>query len=374
MNIVVVTPDYPYKRINSYPFVQQLVHEFARQGHSCVVIAPFNVMHNKQVCQEREVVEVAGRSVTIYRPNVLSFSNWKLFGVPLSYTIRKRRILHILNRLPQKPDVIYGHFWISGFLAYDYAKENQVPLFVATGESDVCDAFPYSSDRQPFYDYVRGVVAVSSKNKRESIDSGLTTEDKCQVFPNSIDGAKFHPMDRLKCREQLNLPQDAFILSFVGLFNKRKGAQRLSEAIRRIKGRPVYSLFIGEEGEDRPSCDHILYCGKVSHSQLATYLNASDAFVLPTLKEGCCNAIVEAMACGLPVISSDREFNDDILDEENSIRIDPMDVEAIASAIVRLRDDVALRQRMGKAALKRVDSLRIEDRSVNILNFIKSRI
>lgn len=374
MNIVIVTPDYPYKHINSYPFVQQLVNGFARKGHLCTVIAPFNVMHNKSFCHECEETEVDGVKVTIYRPNVLSFSNWSLFGVSFSSAIRKWRIKRILNHLPQKPDVVYAHFWMSGFLAYDYARANCLPLFVATGESDVRGAFPFREDRQPFYDYVRGVVAVSSKNMKESVGLGLTTMEKCQVFPNAVDGKLFHPMERTHCREILNLPQDAFILSFVGLFNERKGAKRVAEAIKRVTGRPVYSLFIGEEGEERPSCENILYCGKVSHPQLATYLNASDIFVLPTLREGCCNAIVEAMACGLPVISSDRDFNDDILNDENSIRIDPMDEEAIASAIVRLRDDAALRQRMGEAALKSVSSLRIDWRCENILNFVKSKM
>lgn len=374
MNILVITPDYPYRNINSYPFVEQLVNEFARQGNTCTVVAPFNVMHNKILCRELEVMQVGDQQITIHRPNILSFSTWRICGVSISKAIRKRAIDRVLRHLPQKPDVVYAHFWRSGWLAYDYAKENHLPLFVATGESDIRGTFPYDGSRQPFYDYVKGVVAVSSKNKKESVENGLTVPEKCQVFPNAIDGSLFHPMDRSLCREKLNLPQDAFILSFVGLFNQRKGAQRVSEAIERVSGQPVYSLFIGEEGDVRPLCKNILYCGKINHAQLAIYLNAADVFVLPTLMEGCCNAIVEAMACGLPIISSDRDFNDDILNEENSIRIDPTDVDAIAKAIVRLRDDVSLRRSMGEEALKRVASLRIEQRCAKIVEFMKQRM
>ncbi len=374
MNILIVTPGYPYKKINSYSFVQQVVNEFARQGNNCVVVAPFSVLHNRTICREKEELRVDGGSITVYRPNVLSFSNLKLFGYPLSHRIRQRRINQMLAKLPYKPDVVYCHFWRSGCLAYDYAKNNQLPLFVATGESKIEKDSLYVPELRPFCDYVRGVVAVSSKNKKESISLGLTTEDKCVVIPNAVNTSLFHPMDRSLCRDKLSIPQDYFVLVYVGLFNRRKGAARLSEAIERISGRPVYSLFIGEEGGERPTCGNMLYCGKVSHAEIPVYLNAADVFVLPTLKEGCCNAIVEAMACGLPVISSDRDFNDDILNDENSIRVNPMDVDAIAAAIVRLRDDEPLRREMSASALASVSHLRIEKRCESILGFIKSKL
>ena len=92
------------------------------------------------------------------------------------------------------------------------------------------------------------------------------------------------------------------------------------------------SIFIGS-GEQTPEIDGILFCGKLPHDQIVHYLNAADVFVLPTLAEGCSNAIIEAMACGLPIISSDLPFNDDILDAENSIRVNSLDVESIAEAI-----------------------------------------
>lgn len=141
-----------------------------------------------------------------------------------------------------------------------------------------------------------------------------------------------------------------------------------------ITGRQVFSIFVGEEGDCKPSCENILYCGKVKHEELPFYLNAADAFVLPTLKEGCCNAIVEAMACGLPIISSDMDFNDGLLDERNAIRVDPMDVEALAQAIVRLRDDEMLRRQMGAESLRRAQSLRIADRAAAILQFITAKM
>lgn len=375
MNIAIIAPGYPYKRNNAYAFVKQLVDEFARQGVSCSVIAPNSVVSNRRICPKvtHEGPEGAA-SVTVYRPNILSFSGWKLGGKPISRLIRRRAVERALRRLPQQPDLIYGHFWVSGWMGARYAKEHGIPLFVATGESNIAQMFPPSADNRSFLDDVRGVVAVSEKNKRESVALHYTTADRCEVFPNGVDLSIFHPMEQAAARERLRIEKEAFVVIFVGSFIERKGAHRLSEAIGMITGRQVFSIFVGEEGDCKPSCENILYCGKVKHEELPLYLNAADAFVLPTLKEGCCNAIVEAMACGLPIISSDMDFNDGLLDDRNAIRVDPMDVEALAQAIVRLRDDEMLRRQMGAESLRRAQSLRIADRASAILQFITTKM
>jgi len=100
----------------------------------------------------------------------------------------------------------------------------------------------------------------------------------------------------------------------------------------------------------------------------------ADVFVLPTLAEGCNNAIIEAMACGLPIISSNLPFNWDVLDANNSILVDPMSVEDIASAIKALKDDKTRKESMSKAALSTAAELTTDKRAERIINFIESRI
>ena len=100
----------------------------------------------------------------------------------------------------------------------------------------------------------------------------------------------------------------------------------------------------------------------------------ADIFVLPTLNEGCCNAVVEALACGLPVVSSDRPFNYDVLNESNSIMVDPMNVDEIADAIRKLKEDKELRHRLAEGALKMAEELTIDRRAQRILEFMESHI
>jgi len=163
-------------------------------------------------------------------------------------------------------------------------------------------------------------------------------------------------------------------VAFCGRFNKRKGCQRVSEAIDLLKIQRVKSVFIGiPAGADieEPSCEGILFKGALPHEDIPTYLNAADVFVLPTLAEGCSNAIVEAMACGLPIISSNLPFNLDLLNGENAILVDPMSVEQIATGIEKLLNHPALQQQMSLSALATVKDLTIEKRVRSILQFFQ---
>lgn len=136
----------------------------------------------------------------------------------------------------------------------------------------------------------------------------------------------------------------------------------------------MYSLFIGRPGEEQPSCNNILFQGPVKHEKLITYLNSADIFVLPTLHEGCCNAIVEAIACELPVVSSDRSFNHDILNEDNAILVNPEDPKQVAKAIIRLRDNGDLYEHLAEGARNTAKTLTIDIRANKIISFIEQKI
>lgn len=374
MNLCFITYKYPGKHNTSdYAFVKQLVDAIAQLGHHCFVLAPFNISHYRKLSESKEEYACGKGKVTVYRPGYLSFSNLHIGKFYPSKWTHKLALKKAFRMLNVRPDAIYGHFWDSAYNGYEYAKTNNIPLFVATGESEIERLFSFPDDQKAFSDYVSGVICVSSKNRDESISLGLTTAEKCAVFPNAVNAELFKKLDKEQCREQLNLPQDAFIIAFVGWFIERKGPQRVAEAIKRIQGKPVYSLFIGK-GEQESHCDNILFKGALPHDQVPLYLNAADVFVLPTLHEGCCNAVVEAMACGLPVVSSNLPFNWDVLDDTNSIMVDPNSIDELADAIRALRDDSLKRSLLAKGALKKAASLSIDKRAKSIMDFIESRI
>lgn len=376
--IAIVADNYPSEGRPVYVFVQQLVEQFVDMGVEVVVIAPQSITNslvrgNKLRNKFSEVYTPNGNKYHVYRPYTITTANKIKVVDKIFNRFRKKSIARIIKEV--QPDVIYGHFWHSAYNAFDVAKECGIPLFVATGESVIkLNPNNYEDKLMPFTEYVKGVICVSTKNKNESISLGLTSAEKCVVIPNAINPQVFYKKDKLDARSQLNISHDDFVVAFVGSFIERKGANRVAEAIKQLNNPAIKSIFIGKPmGDDNryiPECDGILYRGPLEHSKIVDYLNCADVFVLPTLHEGCCNAIVEAMACGLPIISSDREFNYDILNSHNSILVNPLSIEEISNAIEQLFRDSRLKDNLAQEAYATAKQHTIYSRAQKILSYI----
>ncbi|GAB7086273.1 glycosyltransferase family 4 protein [Marinifilum fragile] len=378
-DICFISDGYPYKGEAEFTFVAQLVEAIADTKTKCIVIAPQSITRvflstkNKRPTMWKYKTD-RGNEITVYQPLTLTFSRLRVFGESISYLFARFKINKILNGLRKKPSVIYGHFWQNAYAGFPFAYKNRIPLFVATGESKIwIQSLTKFKDKDKFVSFLSGVIAVSTKNKEESIQLGLLKEDKCKILPNGIDKNKFYKKEQKLCREKLNFPQEVFVVCFVGAFIERKGVLRVNDAVNSLNDSSIKCLLIGK-GEQEPEQTNLLFSGSLPHDKLVDYLNASDVFVLPTLNEGCCNAIVEAMACGLPVISSDRSFNHDILNDRNAILVEPSDIGEIANAIDKLKKDASLRSMLSRNALETAKDLSVEHRAKLIVEFIKEKL
>lgn len=378
-SITVIAGNYPAPGRAALVFVQQLVHAMIGQGVKVTVVAYQSVIHSlvhreKLLPRHSTGVAEEGVEYDIYRPYTLSFGNRDLFPA-LTKWFNRRSILSTIKK--GNSDVLYAHFWSSALPVYEYAKENGIPLFVACGEGD--DALEDMVATMPkeqlaaLASAVTGVVSVSSENKRKCIDFGLSKAENTDVFPNCVNTAFFHKRDAKELKNSLGIKDNDFVLCFVGGFTPRKGPDRVAQAIKNLNDPRIKVMFIGKEFPGYAydfDCPGIIHKGPLDHDLIAEYMSCADVFVLPTQKEGCSNAVVEALAMGLPVVSSDGPFNDDILDEKNSIRINPDDVEALTDAIRKLRDDKELRKSMADYSNSRHEEYSIEGRAKRILDFI----
>lgn len=375
MHICFVAEGYPTQEDPFMTFVRELIVQIAMEGEKCTVIAPQSISRAvRQRVPTRPFVWKdkydAKNTLIVYQPPYVSFSGFLRSVVNKQIIKATRRAIQKVNK--QEPiDILYAHFWHMAVIAAE--ADAKLPIIVASGEDipTVKERFP-NAYVDNMLKKVRGVIYVAQNSYEKSKRLKLQSTQPYIIEPNGYNPLEFKPLDRKQCRADLGWNQDDFIISFIGSFDKRKGVDRLSTALKSVnQDGSVKSCFIGT-GKIQPKCPGILFAGKLGHSEIAKYLCASDAFVLPTNSEGCCNAIIEALGCGLPIISSDLPFNEYILDEECSIRIDTNDVNQIITAIKKLRDDNELRKELAEGALRKASTLTIGTRAKSILNFIKS--
>lgn len=371
MNICIVSENYPAEGHPFYAFVENLAVNIVKEGHNVYVIAPQSLTKILFKGFKRLPYKSCVNGVTIYRPIYITSGS---LSVPFNYLSFRAAVGYTFSKIHQNIDVCYGHFWHSAYNIYPFAQKYKKPLFVATGECEI-ELHKVISVRRlkKFIEYVSGVICVSTKNKEESIAAGLASEDKCVVIPNAIDNNVFKLLDRDASRKHFNLIDDDFVVAFVGGFIQRKGPGRLATAIDLLNDEQIKSIFIGYSHNgviEFPECKGIIFRGQLTHDEIPFALNAADIFVIPTLHEGCCNSIIEAMACGLPIVSSDRSFNYDVLNESNSILIDPMSIEEIAEAIKIMKQDKQLYFRLKQGAIETSKQLTIQLRARMIIDFI----
>ncbi len=376
MKILIISGNYPYGDSNNNVFVKQLVDKFCDKGHDITVISPqslTNVMFRRNLKRPYSYdVQLQNGSYKLYSPKYISFSK-----IPFLSTFAKflssRVILKTIKKEKIDFDVIYAHFVdSSGTTAYKVHKKYNKPFFIALGESTF--NFKNKNLVDKALTKANGLIAVSSEMKKrvKNINDEIKNND-ITVQSNGFDSNLFYKIDKEIVRKELDISENAFVVAFVGSFINRKGVLRLDQALKEIDNPNIKAIYIGN-GPQRPDYDNIIHSGNVLHEEINKYLNASDIFVLPTLNEGSCNAIIEAIACGLPIISSDKPFNDDILRDNYSIRIDSMSVKEIKTAILKLYENPTLRKSMSKNALEISEKFDLNKRAKNILNFIKEKI
>lgn len=174
------------------------------------------------------------------------------------------------------------------------------------------------------------IFSVSDSLKRHVVSLGAQ-EDKIEVIGNGVDTKKFYPIDKLKAREAFGLTEQAKVLISVGALVDRKGYHRVIEVMPALLEEipDLVYLIVGgasPEGNNRSYLeqqvarlnlsDHVRFLGPLPSDELKYPLSAADVFVLATANEGWANVFLEAMACGLPVVTTDVGGNKEVVPDE----------------------------------------------------------
>lgn len=193
--------------------------------------------------------------------------------------------------------------------------------------------------------------------------------DKFVPIPNGVDPDKFRTADPVHSRKELKIDPDRKVIVSVGGLVQRKGHHRVLEIIPDLLNRFPDLLYIIVGGgtvegniedqlknriDELGMQDHVMLTGEVPHDSVHKYLCASDVFVLATRFEGWANVFFEAMACGLPVVTTDVCGNPEVVRQgQTGILVPFGDQTALKQAVMDALDREWNRLEISRYALSR---------------------
>ena len=221
------------------------------------------------------------------------------------------------------------------------------------------------------------VFSVSESLRQVAIGLG-TPAGKVQVVGNGVDLRRFSPIERAQARRALGLPEGAPVLVSVGGLVERKGFHRVIELLPRLRQRfpDLRYVVVGgpsPEGDMGAALREqvaalgleaaVHFLGPLPPDRIREPLSAADAFVLATRNEGWANVFLEAMACGLPVVTTDVGGNAEVVCRQELGTVVPFgDAQALGDAL-----EHALTRRWDSQAIMAYAQANTWDRRVETL-------
>lgn len=221
------------------------------------------------------------------------------------------------------------------------------------------------------------VVTVSSMTAKDATKILDIKPAKISVAPNAVESI-FKPLPQSeidKFRQKSGISPETLCLLNVGSNHPRKNIDTVLKVIDSLKQRGV-SVHLWKAGadfneeqtifiRDQNLENHITYLGKPDKSSLIQFYNAADILIAPSLHEGFGITLLEAMACGTPVITANVSAMPEVVGDAG-ILVEPLDYQSMADAAINLQKDSTFRQQLIEKALKRVKQFTWESTSEQI--------
>lgn len=229
------------------------------------------------------------------------------------------RKLELLNA--ELPDAIDSHFGFPiGTACYIAGQKTGIPTFITIRGNEI-QHFRKIHIRSQLVQALNGcagVIAVSENLKQAAVDAGVR-EEQIVVIGNGVDSKIFHPGGKAAVRAKLHVSNEVKLIVCVCKLNHVKRLDVLLNAFAKLCTRMKHTqlVIVGGADYDR-NCPHqiltqiqslelqnlVRVTGNLPQSQVAMWLQAADLFAFSSEREGSCNAIREASACGLPIVST----------------------------------------------------------------------
>ena len=353
-------------------------------SHSCVTdvnqqqFVALNTIPNTHVALVIPAVWRSEYSGKRHEPSLLPSITFPIYQFPIA--LPGHVSLHFYTRLPLKclrrfgPDVLLStqEPWsLSGLQAVWLAHHLHCPLVFQTNQN-LFKKYPppFSWIERLSYRNAQVALAYSEEARQVLLRKGLRRPS--QVVPYGTDLSLFHPQKNEMMRCELGLC-GKFVLGYMGRLVQEKGLDTLMEAAGILRTQcpdlPFAVLLVGSGSEEiilrekvrQAGLDkYFVFVGAVAHRDAGAYLNCMDIFVLPSRttaswKEQFGRVILEALACGIPVVGSDSGQIPHLLHETGGgLVFEEGDAAALAEQIVKLVQEPQTRARLGTAGQESV--------------------
>lgn len=367
MKVCMITHHYPPVSGGVGVATQRIAQNLARCGVSVHVIA----LGSHRIGEAISVAHEDGVEVHRTYPDLSHYygEQWELQDIG-TYVVHLHEKEHF--------DIIHGLFLSpSGLVAANVSAEIDRP-FVASIRGNDWETMRYSpllaASSRWVLERADLVTSVSSALLRKAQKTVHITHGK--VIPNAFDSSLFdhRPLKEIgsqQARQFLKVKGiGGLVVGTVAMIRHKKGHRVLFEAFRVLldKFSDAILLMVGDyhREQDRIAFtqqieelgleDRLFITGEVPHTQVLAWLKEMDIFAYPSLYEGSPNALLEAMACGLPVVGSQVDgLSDLITDGENGLLISAGCVDKLSETLILLTKDQGLREQLGTSAQQMIE-------------------
>lgn len=371
MKIAIFTPSFLPKVSGAEIFHHNLATELKAAGLEPVVIVP-----------RRTRAAILEKKLPLtYALEVFPANVWSLFK--RSEWLGKLAVAWHLNRLQRRHRFDVWHAvmtYPTGIALVEWASQRGIPHLVRCAGDDIIAAPERGVGLRldsridglirKWLPQAQRVISLSAAISEEYVRIGIAP-DRIEFIPNAVDLPRFQqPVDRAAFRSSLGLSNDAFLFMAVGRNHPQKNYPVLLDALAQLhrEGRKFHLLIVGRDAEalEKAAVERGLGGCVIAREmgldaamelpprRLLEAYRSADAFVMPSVLEGFSSALLEAMAAGLPVITTDgpgcRDF---IRAGQDAIMVPCNDVSALSIALREMLDQPEQRQEYRERALRR---------------------
>jgi glycosyltransferase involved in cell wall biosynthesis len=278
-----------------------------------------------------------------------NFPSLPLISRPLNGWLAARVLLPHVRSFA--PDIVFSCFlYPEGLAALKIGKALSVPTVAMSIGSDINRiGDPVSAMltrvvlRESDF-----LVTVSGDLRIKAVAMGASPQNSRAII-NGCDLSVFHVRDRLEARKRLGIDPAVEAVVYVGRMDVKKGLRELVEATDSLHPkRPRLHAYLVGEGPDRPiiqsaidaknAAGYIHLLPACGFDEVAVWIAAADLVTLPSYMEGCPNVVLEALACGRPVVSTQVGGIPEIMSDACGSLVPPRDPAALAQALGSVLD------------------------------------